>query len=435
MIKSITVTNHLGDSIKLEMTRPESSGFIIKSIEGLGPAKANINTTDIATNDGTLYNSARLNQRDMVISLGFLQTINESIEDIRQKSYKYFPVKRKIQLMIETDNRTVIVEGYVESNEPNIFSENEGCSISILCPDPFFYSTASQTTTFGEVEASLEFPFENDSLTDPLLELGVFRNKQEQSIVYDGDLEVGISIVINATGKVLNPKIINDTTGEAMIINTTKAARMLPISFKDHPLQTCINEEGIISDLAIPSTYHTLLPKMFVREYDVAGYSKIVLNGYMVVPRFGYYYVFLNDNGRVVGWGDYGEGYSDYVLSKLYENVTLEVPSDASVLLVQNNTEYLGTPSQITVTVANTNDAIREGYIRDNDIIFINTRKGKKSITMLRDGITYNIINSLDRESKWITLRKGDNVFIYNAESGVSNLHFSIANEVAYDGV
>ena len=43
MIKSVTITNHLDESIKLDLFNPEESGFIIKNIEGLGPVKANIN--------------------------------------------------------------------------------------------------------------------------------------------------------------------------------------------------------------------------------------------------------------------------------------------------------------------------------------------------------------------------------------------------------
>jgi phage-related protein len=142
MIKSITVTNYLGDSIKLELGRPEQSGFLIKSISGLGPSKANINTTEVSTNDGSLFNSARLNQRNIVFDFIFVESINrESIEDIRQKSYKYFPIKKNVDLLIETDNRIVKTTGYVESNEPNIFSSQEGAQISIICPDPYFYST------------------------------------------------------------------------------------------------------------------------------------------------------------------------------------------------------------------------------------------------------------------------------------------------------
>ena len=141
MIYSIVVTNYLGDRIKLELGKPDVSGFLIKSITGLGPAKANVNTTEVSTNDGSLFNSARLSQRNIVLDMVFINTVyGESIEDLRQKSYKYFPLKKSVELTIETDNRYVKTTGYVESNEPNIFSSQEGTQISIICPDPYFYS-------------------------------------------------------------------------------------------------------------------------------------------------------------------------------------------------------------------------------------------------------------------------------------------------------
>jgi len=51
MIKSITVTNYLGDSIKIDLARPELSGFVVKSITGLGPGTSTINTTELITQD------------------------------------------------------------------------------------------------------------------------------------------------------------------------------------------------------------------------------------------------------------------------------------------------------------------------------------------------------------------------------------------------
>lgn len=94
MIRAVTFTNYLGDSIRLDLARPEESGFIIKSVTGLGPGKANINTTEIATNDGSLFNSSRMPSRNIVISLAYMW--KDSIEDVRQLSYKYFPIKEKL---------------------------------------------------------------------------------------------------------------------------------------------------------------------------------------------------------------------------------------------------------------------------------------------------------------------------------------------------
>lgn len=223
MIKSITVTNYLGDSIKLELGRPEKSGFLIESVSGLGPSKANINTTEVSTNDGSLFNSARLNQRNIVFEFIFVETINgESIEDVRQKSYKYFPLKKKLDLFIETDNRIAKTTGYVESNEPNIFSSREGTQISIICPDPHFYSASNNTTVFYGIEPVFEFPFSNESLTDPLITFGNIPLKTEKVITYKGDTEIGVTIHIHAIGEVENITIYNTGTREIMIIDTVK---------------------------------------------------------------------------------------------------------------------------------------------------------------------------------------------------------------------
>lgn len=230
MIKSFTITNYLGDSIKLEMGRPEQSGFLIKSVSGLGPAKASINAIEISTNDGSLFNSARLNQRNIVFEFVFADTVNlESIEALRQKTYKYFPMKKKLTILIETDNRIVQTVGYVESNEPNIFSSQEGTQISIICPDPFFYSAGKDgtiVTVFYGIEADFEFPFSNESLNEPLLVLGTMQIKTENNIFYPGDAEIGITIKIHALGDVEDVTIYNSGTREIMEIDTDKLTAM-----------------------------------------------------------------------------------------------------------------------------------------------------------------------------------------------------------------
>ena len=95
MIKNVTVTNHLGESIKLNLRVPEKSGFLIQKISGLGPSKANINSTESATIDGSIYNSARVTSRNIVIELAFM--FSPTVEDVRQRSYKYFPIKKELR--------------------------------------------------------------------------------------------------------------------------------------------------------------------------------------------------------------------------------------------------------------------------------------------------------------------------------------------------
>ena len=315
MIHSIKVTNHLGEDITLELTKPGNTGFIVSSVNGLGPPKATINTTKTAAADGTIYNSSFLDARNITMSLIFEETKTESIEVIRQKSYKYFPIKRNVELEIQTDKRLVKTKGYVESNEPSIFTSMAGCNISIVCPDPFLYAYDSVNVVFSGVSPNFEFSyynvdekhgtfgFSNESLTEPLLELGIIENKTENVVYYEGDSEIGFQIIIHALGDVTNLRIYNVDTKDAIVINTDKLTAMT---------------------------------------------GSAILNG---------------------------------------------------------------------------------------DTIFINTKKGYKSATLLREGHEYNIINCLGRKIDWFTLMKGDNTFAFTADTGSENLQFSIIHELVYDGV
>lgn len=136
MIKSVTVTNHVGDSLQLILREPEKSGLIITDIDGLGPIKASINTTNYATLDGAYFNSSRGETRNINITL---RPMDPDVEGNRLKAYRFFPVKEKVKIEVITDNRDGVIEGYVESVEPTIFSDEESIDISIICPDPFFY--------------------------------------------------------------------------------------------------------------------------------------------------------------------------------------------------------------------------------------------------------------------------------------------------------
>lgn len=231
MIKNIYVTNYLGETLILELTSPEKSGFVINSIDGLGPVKAEINTAASLYEDGSTFNSARLGERNIVFELEFYPTVNESVEVLRRKTYKYFPIKRPITIVIETDTQTRYCTGYVETNEPSVFEKETKTNISILCPDPFFYSLDTTETIFTGVTSSFEFPFSNESLVTSLIEFGVLYINTEATVYYTGGTPTGLKIHVNFTGSVTTLSIININTGENMVINTTKLAALTGSTF------------------------------------------------------------------------------------------------------------------------------------------------------------------------------------------------------------
>lgn len=307
MVKEVTITNYLGNEMTYSFDNPtidDKTGLFITEIEGLGPVKATVNMTQLATADGDIYNSSRLAGRNIVIKARF--TYADTIEEARLMSYKYFPIGHKLKFKIKTENRLAETEGYVESNEPNIFSKKSDMQVSVLCESPFFFSVdedGKQQTNFSNVVAMFEFPFSNESLTDPLLEFGRIINKKENTVYYDGDAETGCVIHLHAIGNVEMVNIYNIKTGEKMVLDTDK-------------LET------------------------------------------------------LTGNKIIYG-----------------------------------------------------------------DTITISTVKGNKYITLLRNGVTYNILNILGKDTEWFQLARGDNLFAYTAEYGEQNVQFMVEAQIIFEGV
>lgn len=218
MIESLTVTNPKGESLTLELTRPELSGIIIQGITGLGPVKATVNTSDIATSDGSLFNSIRASSRNIVFTLVPMSA--PLVEYTRHKIYKYFPLKGRVRLDIKTDYRSVYTYGYVESNEPNIFSEMETVQISIVCTDPYFREKQTSASAFYGVEPLLEFPFSNEDPVEKKIEISRLRLDSRAIIEYDGDAETGGLIVFHANNLVRNIVLQNTFTLERLEIDT-----------------------------------------------------------------------------------------------------------------------------------------------------------------------------------------------------------------------
>lgn len=220
MIKSITAVNPNNERLKMELTNPESSGLIVKKVRGLGPPKAQISSTEMATLDGDIFNGARVEKRNIVLTLQMM--FAPTIEDSRQKTYRYFPIKKKITLIVETDNRIAEISGYVESNEPDIFSKEETAQISIICTDPYFYALGDSETVFSGVQPLFEFPFENEDLVEPTLEFGSILLDTRATLDYIGDVDTGVTITIHALGPAENIRIYNADTYEEMVIDTWK---------------------------------------------------------------------------------------------------------------------------------------------------------------------------------------------------------------------
>lgn len=266
MINSVHVTNLISnESMEFILSEPEH-GIAIKSIEGLGEAQANINTREGATFDGSLFNSSKLQQRNIVIT--FL-LYGDDVEESRHLVYKYFATKSLVELTVKTDKRNSSIKGYVETCEPEIFSENETVQVSIVCPDPLFYiNDADQQTSFSALDSEFEFPFENDVeyTNTPKICMGDILKFQTKSVYYMGDEDTGVVITCHILSPVtklgvydvqtkksiqLDMEKFNTFTGgglmvgDDVIFNTNKKSRSATLlrNGKSTNILSCLNKD------------------------------------------------------------------------------------------------------------------------------------------------------------------------------------------------
>ena len=175
MIKTVSVVNHFGDEIRTNFVGVYETPYVITKIEGHGPVGAGINLTQFATNDGAMYNSARVGERALSLTLAVVAQPGKTIEHARRWIYKTYAVKSRVTMVFTTDTGTYIMKGYVEKCEPDIFEKITKVKITIVCPDPYFYSPAKTTTNILSVKGGFEFPFADNATevdSEGLLSIG-----------------------------------------------------------------------------------------------------------------------------------------------------------------------------------------------------------------------------------------------------------------------
>lgn len=142
----------------------------IREIQGLGPVKANVNTSSFGSLDGEFYTGSNVGKRNIVITVGFNPNWGEhTVASLREVLYGYFMPKQPVVMRFFRDEGPAVeINGITEGCEPNIFAQDPEMQISVICPLPDFVAIApsvvegvaevapvsSDFTVVGNVEAS-----------------------------------------------------------------------------------------------------------------------------------------------------------------------------------------------------------------------------------------------------------------------------------------
>jgi len=124
------------------INRPETDLFEVRNFDGLGAVKANVNTTPMGSVKGSGFTGTSVGERNLVLTLGLDPDWDEwTVSRLRRLLDKYFMPEQEIRFVFESmEFSPVEISGYIESNDPNIFSKDPEQQISVICPSPDFVS-------------------------------------------------------------------------------------------------------------------------------------------------------------------------------------------------------------------------------------------------------------------------------------------------------
>ena len=259
-------------TLKVENNRGEMLSFDdwkkydILKIDGLEPPKASLNFSEMANYDGSIFNSSRLENRNIVLYI----KIHNPAEENRINLYKYFQMKKQVRIYYENNSRSVYIDGYVETFECGYFELNQTVQISIICNDPYWKEEQKTEIEFSRVIGLFEFPMdippEGIEFSTVQTELSTF--------IENSEIETGVTIEFRAnTNNILNPKFINRTTqeyfsvrfdmrqGDIIRVNTRRGNKSVTLIRNG-------TETNIINDMIRGSTWLQLAPGINELSYE-----------------------------------------------------------------------------------------------------------------------------------------------------------------------
>lgn len=179
----------------------------IPMLTGTGPPGATINRAKLATADGTRYNSATVNERNLILTV----CLQRDVARARRNLYRWLGSKQYIKVYYQEDDLDVFVEGYVEAPDVNPWEQNQNVQASIICPMPYWREVKETFTNASIVSSLLEFPFSADA---DGIELSTKDETKTATIQNNGTAVAGATFLLTASVQTENPYIYNMDTGE-----------------------------------------------------------------------------------------------------------------------------------------------------------------------------------------------------------------------------
>ncbi len=179
------------------------------TVSGTAPPGATINTSKVALNDGTRFNSRTRNARNLLLNIDILRDFGRA----RMELYRHIVSGEYIKIYYKTDYLDVWIAGYVEAVEHDPYTLGQFMQVSVLCPFPFWQDYSETYTDASNVTGLMTFPW---SAPEKGVELSAVAANAYTVVTNAGHVASGARFVIRATVRSLQPRIYNLGTGEWM---------------------------------------------------------------------------------------------------------------------------------------------------------------------------------------------------------------------------
>jgi hypothetical protein len=231
MITLVEVRNTQGSLLNLPLD-DASNGIFVQDIDGLHPVKATIVSSSFANLDEEQYQSSRRVTRDITLTLGLEPDyVTTTVSELRNQLYAYFMPKSSVNLRLhDSDSRIVTINGWVESCEAPLWSEDPEMVVVIRCLNSDFSDLIGSTVSGTTVSTTAEtlVPYAGSVETGLQFSLYVNRALSTFEIYHRGPDNLMRSLSFS-----VSPALI---AGDLLHINTNPGAKTAYVSRGDGDL-------------------------------------------------------------------------------------------------------------------------------------------------------------------------------------------------------
>ena len=202
------------DGVEVFFDYDDTSAFFLESVDGVMSVSNTVTTSENTTVDGSTYQGSTTKERNIVLTAH----ISRNHVYYRNLLYKCFKPKAAGLLTYTEEDERRITDYVVESIEIDEKGVVRNAVISLICPDPFFKDEEDTIVTMAGWRPCFEWAHEFKEEKEPFGErVAEIIKEIENDSAADN---IGIEILIEATGAVTNPAIYHTEEAEYIKVGT-----------------------------------------------------------------------------------------------------------------------------------------------------------------------------------------------------------------------